>query len=111
MVALRFLAKGDFLSETADIHGISKASASRCVEEVTNSICKRFNNIELPSTLEEVSTAKEGFYKIANFPNTIGAVDGTLIPIQAPHEDEAVFVSRKGFHALNVQAIANSDLR
>ncbi|VDI29776.1 Hypothetical predicted protein [Mytilus galloprovincialis] len=111
MVTLRFLAKGDFLSETADIHGISKASASRCVEEVTSSICKRLQNIKLPRGNAEIDAVKEGFYKIARFPNVVGAVDGTLIPIQRPHEDEPAYICRKGFPAINVQAIANSDLR
>ncbi|CAC5426493.1 unnamed protein product [Mytilus coruscus] len=113
MVTLRFLANGDFLSKTADIHGISKASASRCIEEVTSSICKRLNNIKLPKGNAEIDAIKEGFYTIhaIGFPNVYGAVDGTLIPLQRPHEDEHAYVCRKGFSAINVQAIANSNLR
>ena len=108
MVTLRFLAKGDFLSETADLHGISKASASRCVEDVTSSICKRINNINMPRNNLGI---KEKFYKIAGLPNVIGAIDGTLIPIQRPHVDEPAFVCRKQYPAINVQAISTSELR
>jgi hypothetical protein len=36
--------------------------------------------------------------------NVIGVIDGTLILIIAPKDNEADFVCRKGFHATNVQA-------
>ncbi|XP_046577620.1 uncharacterized protein LOC124285440 [Haliotis rubra] len=42
----------------------------------------------------------------------LGAVDGTLIPIKRPSpNEEAAFVFRKGYHAINVQAICDSSLR
>jgi hypothetical protein len=43
--------------------------------------------------------------------NVIGVIDGTLIPIIAPKDNEADFVCRKGFHAINVQAVADDSLR
>ena len=51
---------------------------------------------------------REGFYLIANFPIVLGAVDGTLIPIKAPSEDKHLYVTRKGFHGINVQGICDS---
>ncbi len=39
----------------------------------------------------------------AGFPNVLGCIDGTQIKIQAPHENEAEFVCRKGYHSINVQ--------
>ena len=50
------------------------------------------------------------FYKIAGFPNVIGAIDGSLIPIRAPYRDEHLYVCHKGFHALNVMAVCNAQL-
>ena len=44
-------------------------------------------------------------------PNVIGAIDGILIQIIAPKDNEADFVCRKGFHAINVQAVADDYLR
>ena len=70
------------------------------------------NNIVLLSTNEELRQVKDGFHSIANFPNVAGAIDGTLIPIQGmTSEDESSFVYRKGFHAINVQAVVDSELR
>jgi len=52
-----------------------------------------------------------GFNSIANFPNVLGCVDGTQVPISAPHASEHLFVCRKGFHALNVQVVCDHQLR
>jgi hypothetical protein len=41
----------------------------------------------------------------------IGAIDGTLIPIQGlSGAEEPNFVCRKGYHAINVQAVADHNL-
>lgn len=53
---------------------------------------------------------KEGFYELAEFPSVLGAIDGTLVPIQAPSVDEHHFVCRKRFHAINVQVIGDANL-
>ncbi|KAM4592384.1 putative nuclease HARBI1 [Odontesthes bonariensis] len=53
---------------------------------------------------------KEEFYRIAGFPNVIGAVDCTHIKIKSPsggHEGD--FVNRKNFHSINVQMVCNAD--
>ncbi|CAC5359658.1 HARBI1 [Mytilus coruscus] len=39
--------------------------------------------------------------------DTIGAIDGTHVRIQAPSEDEPSFVNRKGVHSVNVQAVCD----
>ncbi|CAG2219100.1 HARBI1 [Mytilus edulis] len=38
----------------------------------------------------------------------LGAKDGTHVRIQAPSEDEASFVNRKGVHSVNVQAVCDA---
>jgi hypothetical protein len=81
------------------------------MEGVLTSICRRLDNITFPTDPDEVRRTKMGFYRLARFPNVLGAIDGTLIKIQAPKHQEASFVCRKNYHALNVQAIADSSLR
>lgn len=39
----------------------------------------------------------------AGFPNVIGCIDGTQIPIKAPSANEGDYVNRKSFHSINVQ--------
>ena len=46
------------------------------------------------------------FSAVSDFPNVVGVIDGTHIPIRAlPGPDEACYVNRKQFHSLNVQVI------
>nr|XP_034327180.1 putative nuclease HARBI1 [Crassostrea gigas] len=112
LTCLRFLAKGDYLSETTDIHGISKSSGCLAVHRVVDAVCKALQNIEFPTRREHISRTKASFYKIAGFPNVIGAIDGTQIPIQGMGtDDEHLYVCRKGFHSINVQAVVDADLR
>ncbi|KAH3825391.1 hypothetical protein DPMN_127266 [Dreissena polymorpha] len=54
---------------------------------------------------------KRDFYRKCSLPNIVDAIDGTLVPIVAPSEHEEVFVCRKGYHALNCQAVSSSDLK
>ncbi|XP_033760547.1 putative nuclease HARBI1 [Pecten maximus] len=44
-------------------------------------------------------------------PNVVGAIDGTLVPVQAPILDEHVYVCKKGYHAINVQAICTHSMK
>ena len=81
------------------------------MDRVLPSLCLRLNNISFPATAEEIRQTKTEFFKKAQFSIVLGAVDGTLIKIQAPSENEPSFVCRKGVHALNVQAVADASLR
>ena len=111
LVTIRSLAKGNFYSETADLHGLSRSSVCIAMDGVLTSICERMDNIRFPSTEEELRKTKREFNNIAGVPNVVGAIDCTLIKIIAPKENEPDYVSRKGFHALNVQAVVDANLR
>lgn len=111
LIFLRYLAKGDFQSECADLHGVSQPTVSRIISTVVSALDARLKNIIFPSTNEDIICMKTKFFSLAKFPGVIGAVDGTLIPILAPKEDEYAFVCRKGYHALNVQGVVDTSLR
>ncbi|XP_046873620.1 putative nuclease HARBI1 [Hypomesus transpacificus] len=51
------------------------------------------------------------FHAIAGFPNVVGAIDGTHVRLQAPSSDEHLYVNRKGYHSINVQAICDANLK
>lgn len=70
------------------------------------------NGLTISSSQLKTCWILKGFcFTIAAFPNVIGDIDGTLIPIIAPEDNESDFVCRKGFHAINVQAVADDSLR
>lgn len=110
-VALRYFAKGDFLSEVADVHGLSRMSISRCIHSVSKALVeKSYKYISFPRNTEAQQVMKQRFYSICQFPNVLGAIDGTLIPIKCPRgNEEHLYISRKGFHCLNCQGIADAD--
>lgn len=70
------------------------------------------DNIKFPVTANELRHVKSEFYDIAKFPNCVGAIDGTLIPIKGMSgPQEPAFLCRKNFHALNIQAVTDSNTR
>ncbi|KAG3139001.1 hypothetical protein PC129_g18110 [Phytophthora cactorum] len=62
-------------------------------------------NVVMPR-LEELHAVEEGFEAIAGFPGVVGALDGTLFKIPRPRDFEGWYC-RKGFPAVNVQAIVD----
>jgi hypothetical protein len=89
---LRCLAKGNFFG---DLHGISKSSVCVAMEGVLSSICRSLNNIHFPTDPCNVRKTKMGFYRLARFPNVLGAIDGTLIKIQAPNTRRPVLCAER----------------
>ncbi|XP_046344257.2 putative nuclease HARBI1 [Haliotis rufescens] len=110
LVTLRYFSKGGFLSELGDIHGIAKSSVCRVLEKTTDAIVKSYDLIRF-RTPDKHAKLAEDFFHICGFPKVVGCIDCTLIPIQRPALDEAVYMCRKGFHAINVQAVCDAQLR
>ncbi|XP_046328221.2 putative nuclease HARBI1 isoform X3 [Haliotis rufescens] len=109
LLTLRYLSKGGFFVELGDLHGTVKSSVSRVFHPTVDAICNSINNICFD--LDNLRNVKHDFYRLAGFPRVIGAIGGTLVPIRRPPADEeAAYVCRKGFHAINVQAICDANL-
>ncbi|XP_068726345.1 putative nuclease HARBI1 [Montipora capricornis] len=112
LTALRYFASGSFLKVVADTMGISKASASRCVHSFTQCLKSIAGEwIIFPTSREGVNETMTKFYSIGAFPKVMGAIDGTLIPIRAPAKEEHLYVYHKGFHAINVMAVCDAEMR
>lgn len=112
LVALRYLGKGDFYSEVGDLHGTSRATVSGIVHEVCVAINSTMENIMFPNDAYTLRSLKADFFKIAHFPNCVGAIDGTLIPIKGMSGlAEHAFICRKNFCALNIQAVSDPNMQ
>ncbi|CAG2229820.1 HARBI1 [Mytilus edulis] len=112
MVALRFYATGSFQLVNADVHNISKSSVSNITRDVTQClvrVCQQY--VVMPTDPVELQSVMQGFYNVANFPNVVGAIDGTHIRIRAPSVDEHIYVNRKNYHSVNVQGVCDSDMK
>ncbi|XP_060083823.1 putative nuclease HARBI1 [Ylistrum balloti] len=110
MVALRYYASGSYMSVIGDAHGVSKMAVSRAVRDVSLILSRHARTyIKFPLTDQEQVKVKQDFFRIRGFPNVLGAVDGSLIPIHTPSVEEHLYVCRKGFHALNIQGICDAN--
>lgn len=65
--------------------------------------------IQVPEEINQLDDIKEGYHNIVGFPNVIRTVDGTIEPIIARTEHELLFITRTGFHAINMLTIHVSD--
>ena len=90
----------------ADLCITAKSTAFYSIHRVIKSLVKiKVKHIFFPAEDCFPQIARK-FEQVANFPNVIGAVDGTQIPILVPNNDIAeTFRCRKGFMSLNVQMI------
>ncbi|XP_052379176.1 putative nuclease HARBI1 [Oncorhynchus keta] len=101
---------GAFLYSVGDAEQLNKATICRTIRSVCLAIKALADVfISFPGH-RRLCDIKEEFYRIAGFPNVIGAVDCTHIRIKAPSgAHEADFVNRKSFHSINVQMVCNAD--
>ena len=115
LIALRFFADGAALRLIGDAHGISKATVSRCIHRVANAIVNSLFNevVDFPSTNEENLSLPLRFQQVTHsrMPSVCGCVDGTYIPIIAPHVNESQFVNRHDVHSLNCMLVCGPDLK
>ncbi|CAF0771695.1 unnamed protein product, partial [Didymodactylos carnosus] len=108
LTALRFYATGSFFYVDGDVHGISRSSVSRVMQDVSTILGKlAVDTIKFPSTANEQDEVKQGFYEMSKFPRVIGAIDCTHIQIKTPKENEERFVNRKNVHSINCQVVCD----
>ncbi|CAB3241139.1 unnamed protein product [Arctia plantaginis] len=106
LLALRFYALGTMLVSVPDFIGVSIASASRIVSDVSKAIARLYSNFVVLQ-----NHTQQEFYNIARFPRVHGVIDGTHILIQSPNSNVGEeFRNRKGTFSINVQVVCNCKL-
>lgn len=80
---------------------------------VSTAIARMSNRyIHFPRTIEGKEELKLRFYRIARFPNVLGAIDCTHVRIESPGGPDAEeYRNRKGFFSWNVQVVCDDRLR
>lgn len=109
-MTLRFLASGIFQSVIGDSTGVTQASVSRVITQVTNILHdKAVREVKMPINIIDINRTVEGLHRMNGVSRVIGAIDGAHIPIKAPTVNEHIYVYGKGIHSLNVQAVCSAD--
>lgn len=101
LTALHFLGNGAQYHVNAYMHTISKSTVCRCVHRVCRLIAIHLMPIYVrwPS---ETQIIEAQFYQKSRFPHVKGIVDGTLVYIDAPKDEEPIYVGRNNKHSINV---------
>lgn len=82
---------------------MGRATGLRAVRRVTRAVFRKSARfIQWPSGNRAVTVIR-GFEETSGFPRVIGAIDGTHICINAPKENPADYINRKGFHSIQLQ--------
>ncbi|KAG5840010.1 hypothetical protein ANANG_G00211610 [Anguilla anguilla] len=109
LAALGFYTSGSFQTRMGDAIGISQASMSRCVTNVTKALVEKASEF-IGFTRDDATKqqSKEEFYRVAGMPNVVGVIDCAHIAIKAPNAEDLSFVNKKGFHSINCQLVCDS---
>ena len=111
LIALKFYATGNSFRQIAETIGVTKSSVSRSIRQVSAALCSHSKEfIKFPTDIEEILNIKNNFFEIAHFPEVIGAIDGTHIPILKPSTNDYIYINRKGYASLNCQIVVDSNL-
>ncbi|XP_053273549.1 putative nuclease HARBI1 [Pleuronectes platessa] len=109
LAALGFYTSGSFQTSMGDTIGISQASMSRCVSNVTKALVDKapefivFNRD--PSSRE---LSSQDFKKMAGFPGVGGVLDCVQVAIKAPNSEDSTYVNKKGFHSVACQLVCDA---
>ena len=108
-ISFHWLGNGGQYHAVSVIHGISKATVCRIIGQfvtaVNNTLFHEF--VTWPDNVRDVV---QKFYELGGLPLVCGCIDGTLIKIDAPRENEEAFVDRHGNHSINCMAVYGPDL-
>jgi DDE superfamily endonuclease len=113
-ITLRFLAGATCL-DLAWPYCIALPIVYSVIDETLELLDDSMQNIKFPYTEDDCRAASEGFQRLRNSPfyGVIGAIDGIAVAIRAPSPSECPnprsFLNRKGFFAINVQAVVGAD--
>ena len=77
------------------------------------SICEYLATIyaRLPTSEREVQELVNQFHGYHGFPQCMGAVDSTHIPIKEPNENASDYINRKGYTSIDVQGTCDYNYR
>lgn len=107
-LVLYHLASGADYRTVGNVFGVSKATVCLAVRRVTCAIVDHLmpEIIQFPEG-DRFDEVINGFEERWGFPQCIGAIDGTHIPITPPAHCRTDFCNRKGWYSINAQCIVD----
>ena len=111
-IALWRLATNSDYRTIAHLFGVSKASVCLIVRDV----CDVIVQVLLPKYIQtphgqHLQSIVDGFASKWGFPQCVGAINGSQIPIVSPLDCPADYYDEKGFHSIILQAVVDHEYR
>lgn len=108
-ITLHYLKDPGTMAVTANAFGVAIYTVSNTVKRVCSAINEHLGPtlIKTPTTVQEVGLAAKNFQEKFGFPQVIGLVDGTHIPIKQPQENAHPYFSYKMKYTINAQAVCD----
>ncbi|XP_049610765.1 putative nuclease HARBI1 [Syngnathus scovelli] len=109
LAALGFYTSGSFQTSMGDTIGISQASMSRCVSNVTKALVEKapqFITLKREAVIRE-QTSQE-FQRVAGLTGILGVLDCVQVAIKAPNSEDSSYVNKKGFHSIGCQLVCDA---
>ena len=111
-IALWRLSTNSDYRTISHLFGVSRSSVCTIVREV----CQAIVDILLPKYIQVprgtlLEAIIDGFESKWGYPQCVGAIDGSHIPIVAPKEFPADYHNRKGWHSIVLQAVVDHECR
>ena len=99
-----------FLRVIVSLFGIAKFTSSVVVHEICSILAKNIapDLIRFPTEKDAVSETARTFLKRFGFPQVIGCVSGTHIPVKQPSENSHDYFSYKMSYSINCQTICDA---
>ncbi|KAL7645369.1 UNVERIFIED_CONTAM: hypothetical protein RMT77_003755 [Armadillidium vulgare] len=91
------------------MNGISNMTVARCVHEVLDAVNSALFDTFVNWSRNTFDVIQQ-FHAISGFPPVCGVVDGILIKIDAPVNNEPAFIDRHQNHSINCMAVCELDM-
>ncbi|KAJ2942724.1 hypothetical protein O0L34_g14912 [Tuta absoluta] len=111
LAVLWLLATPDSFRSVGERFDLSKSDLSNFFAAIVKLLNKHASKIIKWPRSEQKETIKQKFATFSGMRGCIGAIDGTFIEIKAPKEHAHVFICRKCFYCIQLQAVATPDLQ
>ena len=111
-VALWRLATGNSYRSTGLVFGVGRCTALNLKDEFCSALLMSAKDfIKFPKGEAETRRAIEAFQEISFFPQVVGAIDGSHIPIITPKNYPNDYYNKKQFHSIVLQGVVDADGR
>jgi hypothetical protein len=107
--SLWFLATGESFRSIGERFGMGESTISYALRDFFDVIIEKFlvEKIRFPNTELEINKITNGFKKLGRISNVIGIIDGSHIPVKAPHLFPIDYFNRKGYYSIVLQAVVD----